>query len=226
MVKSIGSKNEKKTWTSLKICEKNWWRRYRLCVRGCLCGSCKREVGKKMHARGRSQTPTKTPCVYQFIVSVRGGEGTSNNIIVCGAPWPTAWRGKTLLFSVAKVDEDRVGRSVENFLWTLKFWPWPTTQYPTDIEQQCSTPILDYTFIMYMYKCHRQVAKESWAYMYESVVCERMPKTATARNKTITWNTGGMLGKKILFPQENGSVGRPETEKFLVQPYERLKRKG
>ena len=33
----ILSKNEKKTWTSLEICEKNWWICYRLRMRGCLC---------------------------------------------------------------------------------------------------------------------------------------------------------------------------------------------
>ena len=57
-------------------------------------------------------------------------------------------------------------------------------------------------------------------YRYESVVCEHMPKTATARNKATNWNKGGMLSKKkILFSQENESVGRPETEIFLVRPY-------
>ena len=40
-----------------------------------------------------------------------------------------------------KVEEDRVGRSVQNFVWTFKFLPWLTTQYPPDVEQQCSTPI-------------------------------------------------------------------------------------
>ena len=31
---------------------------------------------------------------------------------------------------------------------------------------------------------------------YESVVCEHLPKTATARNKATNWNKGGKLGKK------------------------------
>ena len=52
--------------------------------------------------------------------------------------------------------------------------------------------------------------------MYESVVCEHMPKAATARNKATNWNKGGMLGKKkIIFSQENRSVGRLETENFF-----------
>ena len=55
--------------------------------------------------------------------------------------------------------------------------------------------------------------------MFESMVCEHMPKTATARNKAFNWNKGGMLAKKFLFSQENGSVRRPETENFLVRPY-------
>ena len=47
--------------------------------------------------------------------------------------------------------------------------------------------------------------------MYESVVCEHMPKTVTARNKATNWNKGCMLGKNK-FSQENGSVGRPATK--------------
>ena len=35
--------------------------------------------------------------------------------------------------------------------------------------------------------------------MYESVVCDHMPKIATARNKATNWNKGGMLGKKKKF---------------------------
>ena len=56
--------------------------------------------------------------------------------------------------------------------------------------------------------------------MYESVVCDHMPKIATARNKATNWNKGGMLGKKkFLFSRENGSVGRLATEFLLVWPY-------
>ena len=58
---------------------------------------------------------------------------------------------KTFLFPVANLEEDRVGRSVQNFFWTLKCWPWQTTQYPADVEKQCSTSISDYTFIVH--KC-------------------------------------------------------------------------
>ena len=39
---------------------------------------------------------------------------------------------KKILFPVAKVEEARVGRSVQNFFWSLKFLPWLTTQYPQD----------------------------------------------------------------------------------------------
>ena len=42
----------KKNWTSSEICEKNLWICSRLRVWGCLCESCKREVGKEMLARG------------------------------------------------------------------------------------------------------------------------------------------------------------------------------
>ena len=34
------------TWKSPEICEKNWWVRYRLCMREWPSESCKREVGK------------------------------------------------------------------------------------------------------------------------------------------------------------------------------------
>ena len=44
---------------------------------------------KKCSPGRRPQAPTRTPCVYRFIVPVRG-----HLIIVCGAPWPTAWLGK------------------------------------------------------------------------------------------------------------------------------------
>ena len=44
----------KKSWTSSKICENNWWIHYRLRMQGCLCESGKSEVGKEMFARGRS----------------------------------------------------------------------------------------------------------------------------------------------------------------------------
>ena len=49
--------------------------------------------------------------------------------------------------------------------------------------------------------------------MHLFVLCEHIPKTATAKNKATNCKKGGMLGKKkILFSQDNGSVGRPETE--------------
>ena len=52
------------------------------------------------------------------------------------------------------------------------------------------------------------------------MVCDHMPKIATAMNKATNWNKGGMLGKKkILFSRENGSVGRLATEFLLVWPY-------
>ena len=52
--------------------------------------------------------------------------------------------------------------------------------------------------------------------MFESLVCDHMQKTATARNKATSWNKGGMMGQKnFLFSQENGSVGRLETENLF-----------
>ena len=86
----------KETYLSSEICEKNWWIRYRLHMRGCVCESCKREasVGKQMFTRGKgrgkegSQLPRRTPaCTYLS----RRGRGRL--IIVCGVPRPTAWRG-------------------------------------------------------------------------------------------------------------------------------------
>ena len=55
----------KKTSTSSEVCEKNWWRCYRLRMRGCMRESCKREVGKEMLAsevaRGGGGGATKCP---------------------------------------------------------------------------------------------------------------------------------------------------------------------
>ena len=77
----------KKTWTSSKICQKNWWIRYQLRLSGCLRESWKCEVSKEMSSRA----PTRTSCVSQYFAWGRG-----RPIIVCGAPWPTAWRGKII----------------------------------------------------------------------------------------------------------------------------------
>ena len=70
----------KKTWTSSEICEQNWWIHYRLRMRGCLCESCKREVGKEMFSKGGGggtlASTHKNTFVYLLIAS---GEGTSNN---------------------------------------------------------------------------------------------------------------------------------------------------
>ena len=55
--------------------------------------------------------------------------------------------------------------------------------------------------------------------MYESVVCEHMPHRRLQQKRTRQLTGISMLGKKIiLFSQENGSVGRPETEKNLMWP--------
>ena len=44
--------------------------------------------------------------------------------------------------------------------------------------------------------------------MQESVVCDHMPKIATARNKATNWNIGGMLGKKkFYFLEKMGRSG-------------------
>ena len=44
--------------------------------------------------------------------------------------------------------------------------------------------------------------------MSESVVCEHMPKTATAKDMAAHWKKGGMLGKKMFyFSRENGWSG-------------------
>ena len=55
---------------------------------------------------------------------------------------------KYFLLPVAKVEKDRVGRSVKN-LFFVNILAMASTQYPPDAEQQCSTPILDYTFIVF-----------------------------------------------------------------------------
>ena len=71
-------KKEKKTCLSSEICEKIWWKCYPLRMRGCLCESCKREVGKEFFARGSGlgSNDRKNTCVYLLIAS---GEGTSDN---------------------------------------------------------------------------------------------------------------------------------------------------
>ena len=55
------------------------------------------------------------------------------------------------LFPVAKVKKGRVGRSAQNFFLDQKCWPWLTTQYPPDVEEQCGTPISG--FIVYTSSC-------------------------------------------------------------------------
>ena len=53
--------------------------------------------------------------------------------------------------------------------------------------------------------------------MYESVVCEHMPKTATAKNKAANWKKGGMVGKKIFnFLEKMGWSGDWKQNFFLV----------
>ena len=51
--------------------------------------------------------------------------------------------------------------------------------------------------------------------MYESVVCEHMPKTATARNNATNWNKEVCWAKKFSFPKNMGRSRRPETENFF-----------
>ena len=51
-----------------------------LCMQRCLCETCNHDVGKEMFARTMLRiAPTRTPCVSQFIASIRWGEVTSNN---------------------------------------------------------------------------------------------------------------------------------------------------
>ena len=56
--------------------------------------------------------------------------------------------------------------------------------------------------------------------MYASMVCEHMPKTATARNKLKATNSnkGGMLGKKFYFLKKMGRSGDRKQKIFLVRP--------
>ena len=60
--------------------------------------------------------------------------------------------------------------------------------------------------------------------VYEAVICEHMPKTATARNKATKWNKRTMLGKKINFLDQETVlwVGRATGNRnfLLVQPKE------
>ena len=51
--------------------------------------------------------------------------------------------------------------------------------------------------------------------MYESVACEHMPKTATARNKATNWNKGGMLFKQMFyFLKKMGRLGGRKRKTF------------
>ena len=52
--------------------------------------------------------------------------------------------------------------------------------------------------------------------MYESVVCDHMPKIATARNKATNWNKGGMLGKKKVSIFSRKWVGRETGNRIFV----------
>ena len=77
------SKNEK-TWISSEVCQKKWWIRYRLRMRGCLCKSWKREAGKESmieSSLGPGVFPTECPQEHTACTDLlcRSSEGTSNN---------------------------------------------------------------------------------------------------------------------------------------------------
>ena len=107
LFKNSFEKSRKITWTSSEICEKSWLICSRLRMRGCQCAILKREVGNLRNVRqrevGRSNKSTR--CVPSYCAGqVWGGEG--HIIVVCGAPWPTAWWGtKFHVLSVAKCRE-------------------------------------------------------------------------------------------------------------------------
>ena len=51
--------------------------------------------------------------------------------------------------------------------------------------------------------------------MYESVVCQHMPRLQQQGTRQLTGIQEVRWAKKILFSQEKGSVGRPETENIF-----------
>ena len=54
--------------------------------------------------------------------------------------------------------------------------------------------------------------------MFESVVCEHMPETATARNKATNWKRRFVGHKKSYFIKNRGR-SEDRKQNFLVWPY-------
>ena len=78
------------------------------------------------------------------------------------------------------MEEGRVGWSVLIFFLTFSIWPWLTTQYPPDVEQQCSTPISDHTFIVYTHSI-----SIPWAHLHAINAYSRHPPRTTDRGSQI-----------------------------------------
>ena len=102
--------------------------------------------------------------------------------------------------------------------WMLKcFRPWLTTQYPPEVEQQCSTPISDSCVSVagsWLESCGHKYMNQ-----WSVTLCLRLQQEWTRQQTGIK---EVRRAKKILFSQENGSGGRLETEFFfLVHPNEK-----
>ena len=139
----------------------------------------------------------------------------------------------------------RVGRSVQKLFLDLKFWSWPSKLFIINqtlnnsvahpfqiILLSCvSVAPIKVSCLTMDWWCEKSLIVgvagrsywESWTYMYELVVCEHIPKTVTARNKSTGWKKGGMLGKNNFFFSRKW-VGREILDRkeniFLVWPNE------
>ena len=94
LLKQIVSRNEKKPGRPQRSVRKidEYVIDY-VCEDACVKFANVKSVTWEIFARGRWDALTRTPSVYRVIVPVRWGEGRGRLIIVCGAPWPTTWRG-------------------------------------------------------------------------------------------------------------------------------------
>ena len=89
--------------------------------------------------------------------------GQKKGFEVCSTTHDLAKAKKEIfLLTVAKLEERRVGRSVQIFFWTLKFWPKVvTSQDPPVVKQQCGT-----AFQSLSWSRRWSLVRKSWIYMY------------------------------------------------------------
>ena len=99
LITIVKLKRNGKRISKMEMCQKNWWKRYRLRMQGCLCESRKREVGEDMFTRGGgggggAKRPWEHPACTDLLCWSCEGRGCP--IIIWWAPRHTAWRGNKL----------------------------------------------------------------------------------------------------------------------------------